>query len=180
MGPNRDPVCLPLSTVVCVPLFLLVCVSASSQEDIHPSGTNAAHTIASDAVSPGVPQLLRVYQAADPANAGTRVEFVQHGTHLEAIWIRDPNDVYGRGTYEWDGSRQVFAGKVMSRVVCEGDDVDQRGAVSVIQREEISAVDGNTIRDRWAKPLRVACAVGVSEVYKWVETTWSATSGSRR
>ena len=50
----------------------------------------------------------------------------------------------------------------------------------MVQREEISAIDENTIRDRWAKPLRVACSVGVSEVYKWVETTWSATPGTRR
>ena len=179
---GRDPLRLLLSTVLSVPLFLLVCVFDGGQDTIRKpeqAGVVAPHPIDADAVPPGIPRLSRVYQAADPTNAGMRVEFVQHGALLEATWIRDTNDVYGRGTYEWDESRHAFAGKVMSRVVCEGD-VDQLGAIPVVQREEISAIDENTIRDRWAKPLRVACSVGVSEVYKWVETTWSATPGTRR
>ena len=151
--------------------------SAAPQEEQRVSLTSlsaAEGASLANAVS-AIPRVAGFYTLAGDNGEDLRVSFVQKTNVLTATWTQPNGQVYGRGTYRWDPVTGSFKGTSTTRYECLRDEGPQSGSATIVVREELYVVNDYELRDRWTKPLAVDCAVGLMEIFKWVDHKWLAT-----
>ena len=124
--------------------------------------------------SVSIPTLNDFYILPLADSIGPRVRFVQNKDVVTATWMTAEGAVYGVGTYRWDDSTRSFNGTSTTSGICADEEGGETRIRNVAIREELHVTSESTLRDRWMKPLRVDCTVGVVEVFKWHEQDWIA------
>jgi hypothetical protein len=151
--------------------------SAAPQEEQRNSVTSlpAAEGASLAVAVSAIPRVAGFYTLVGDNGEDLRVSFVQKTNVLTATWTQPNGQVYGRGTYRWDPVTGSFKGTSTTRYECLRDEGPQSGSATIVVREELYVVNDHELRDRWTKPLAVDCAVGLMEIFKWVDYKWLAT-----